>query len=396
MTGIVEAALRRRTLTLAAVCAILLLGVVVFLDRNHEAPRAAPLPPVPVVASTAQKRNFPIELTGLGNVTALNAASITSQVTGIISSINFREGQIVKKGELLAQIDPRTFQAQLDQAIGTLGRDKSHLANAEVNLTRYQELAQQKAIASQMLSNQQSAVTELENEIIMDNAAIALARTNLSYTSLVAPFDGVTGIRLLDVGNIIQPTNTTGVVVVTQIQPISVLFTLASTDIPRVVAALAKGSVTAEAFGQDDKTLLDTGKLLVVNNQANPASGTVQLKAIFPNARRQLWPGTFVNVHVTVGVRRGSITVPLDAIQQGPNGQYVFVVTRSRKVAIRPVGVGSSLNGVALVASGLKSGEQVVVRGQYRLVAGDTVREVPSRLASTVPNPSTATAGMLP
>ena len=395
MTGIFRAA-RSRWRMLAAAAVILLLGAALLREGKGDPPRASRSPAVPVVVAPAEKKDFPIELTGLGNVTALNKASITSQVTGIISSVNFREGQLVKKGALLAQIDPRTFQAQLDEAIGTLGRDKSHLANAEVNFARYQSLAKQDAIAAQMLTNQQSQVTELKNDIIMDNGAIALARTNLSYTSLVAPFDGVTGIRLLDVGNVIQPTNTTGVVVVTQIQPISALFTLASTDIPPVVAALAKGPVTAHAYSQDDKTLLDSGKLLVVNNLASPTSGTVELKAVFPNARRQLWPGTFVNIHLLVGIRRGGITVSLDAVQQGPNGQYVFVVTPARTVSVRGVTVAASQRGVALIGSGLKAGEHVVVRGQYRLIAGDTVREVPSRLASTVPNSSTATSGMLP
>jgi multidrug efflux system membrane fusion protein len=395
MTGIVKAVLGRRYM-FAAACIVLAVGVIVLYGRNHHSSHAAALPRVPVVAAAAQKKDFPIELTGLGNVTALNTATITSQVTGLISSVNFREGQIVKKGDVLARIDPRTFQAQLDEAIGTLGRDESHLANAQVNLNRYQELAHQNAIAQQMLSNQQSAVAEQKNDVVMDNAAIALARTNLSYTSLVAPFDGVAGIRLLDVGNVIQPTNTKGLVVITEIQPISVLFTLTSTDIPRVVSALAQGPVAAEAFSQDDKTLLDTGKLIAVNNQANPTSGTVQLKAIFPNARRQLWPGTFVNIHLVIGVRRGGITVPLDAIEQGPNGQFVFLVTRKRTVAVRPVHVDATQSAVALIGSGLKAGERVVVRGQYGLLPGAAVTEVPSRLASTVPNSSTATSGLLP
>jgi len=395
MTGIVKAVLDRRYI-FAAACIVLALGVIVLYGSNHHRPHAASSPREPVVAASAEKKDFPIELTGLGNVTALNTATITSQVTGLISSVNFREGQIVKKGDLLAQIDPRTFQAQVDEAIGTLGRDKSHLANAQVNFNRYQALARQNAIAEQMLTNQQSAVTELKNDVIMDNAGIALARTNLSYTSLVAPFDGVAGIRLLDVGNIIQPTNATGLVVITEIQPISVLFTLASTDIPRVVSALSQGPVTADAFSQDDKTSLDTGKLIAVNNQANPTSGTVQLKAIFPNARRQLWPGTFVNIHLIVGVRHGGITVPLDAIEQGPNGQFVFLITAKRTVAVRPIRVDSTESGTALIGNGLKAGERVVVRGQYGLVPGAAITVVPSRLASTVPNSSTATSGLLP
>lgn len=385
-----------RVAGLASVGALVLLGVVLFQGRGDSDPQPAPAPRVPIVAASVQKRDFPIVLTGLGNVTALNAAAIRSQVTGVITSINFRDGQFVKKGDLLAQIDPRTYQAQLDQAIGTLGRDQSHLSNAQSNLERYQGLQSENAIAEQMVANQQSSVLELKNDVITDNAAIALARTQLSYTSLTAPFDGVAGIRLLDVGNIIQPTNTTGLVVITQIQPISVLFTLPSTDITRVVGVLSHGPVTSQVFSQDDKTKLDSGQVVAVNNQANPTSGTVQLKAIFPNAQRQLWPGTFVNVHVIVGVRRGGITVPLDSIQQGPNGQFVFVITRQKTVTVRPVRVDGSQGGIALIGQGLRAGEQVVERGQYRLVAGAAVTEVPSRLAATVPNLSTASAGMLP
>ena len=353
-----------------------------------------PVPPVPVIATTVQQRDFPIVLTGIGTVTALNTATVRSQVTGIIVDEPFKEGQFVKKGDLLAQIDPRTFQAQLDEAEAALDRDQAHLQNAQINLGRYVPLAKQGFAPEQQVATQQATI---EN----DKAAVDYAKTELSYTRLVAPFDGVTGIRLLDVGNIIQPNNgavssTTGVVVVTQVQPISVIFTLPMAEIPEVQDALAKGPLETIAFSQDGKTQLDTGQLLLVDNQADPTSGTVRLKAIFPNPHLRLWPGTFVNVRLVTSVQHNALTVPLDAIQQGQQGQFVFVVGQDHKVAVRPVSVRETLTGEALIDKGLSPGEDVVVRGQYRLSQGTLVSLADPNNPSAVPNPSTASSGMLP
>jgi multidrug efflux system membrane fusion protein len=240
-----------------------------------------------------------------------------------------------------------------------------------------------------MVAQQQATVQN-------DQAAIEYAKTELDYAKLVAPFDGVTGIRLLDVGNIIQPTNTTGLVVVTQVQPISVIFTLPMADISDVQDALAKGPLETIAFSQDGKTQLDTGQLLLVDNQADPTSGTVRLKAIFPNQQRRLWPGTFVNVRLVTSVQHNGLTVPLDAIQQGPQGQFVFVVGQDHKAAVRPVSVRETLTGEALIDKGLNAGEDVVVRGQYRLSQGTLVAPADPNNPSAVPNPSTASSGMLP
>ena len=299
-----------------------------------------PAPLVPVIATTVQERDFPIVLTGIGTVTALNTATVRSQVTGIIVDEPFKEGQFVKKGDLLAQIDPRTFQAQLDEAEAALDRDQAHLENAQINLGRYVPLAKQGFAPEQQVATQQAMVAQQQATIENDKAAVDYAKTELSYTRLVAPFDGVTGIRLLDVGNIIQPNNgavssTTGVVVVTQVQPISVIFTLPMADIPEVQDALAKGPLETIAFSQDGKTQLDTGQLLLVDNQADPTSGTVRLKAIFPNPHLRLWPGTFVNVRLVASVQHNALTVPLDAIQQGQQGQFVFVVPSRDLVVVR-------------------------------------------------------------
>jgi len=251
------------------------------------------------------------------------------------------------------------------------------------------------------VATQQAMVAQQQATIENDKAAVDYAKTELSYTRLVAPFDGVTGIRLLDVGNIIQPNNgavssTTGVVVVTQVQPISVIFTLPMADIPEVQDALAKGPLETIAFSQDGKTQLDTGQLLLVDNQADPTSGTVRLKAIFPNPHLRLWPGTFVNVRLVTSVQHNALTVPLDAIQQGQQGQFVFVVGEDHKVAVRPVSVRETLTGEALIDKGLSPGEDVVVRGQYRLSQGTLVSLADPNNPSAVPNPSTASSGMLP
>jgi multidrug efflux system membrane fusion protein len=335
-------------------------------------------------------------LTGIGTVTALNTATVRSQVTGLLTNIPFKEGQFIKKGDLLGQIDPRTYQAQLDEAEAALARDQAHLDNAQINLGRYVPLAKQGFAAEQQVATQQAMVAQLQATVKNDQAAIEYAKTELSYTALVAPFDGVTGIRALDVGNIIQPTNTTGLVVVTQVQPISVIFTLPAADIPDVQDALAKGPAEAIALSQDGKTELDTGQVSVVDNQADPTSGTVRLKALFPNSHRRLWPGTFVNVRVVTSVQHDALTVPLDAVQEGPQGQYVFVVGQDHKVAMRPVSGRTSLAGEALIDKGLSAGEAIVVRGQYRLSPGTLVALADPNNPNAVPNPSTASSGMLP
>jgi multidrug efflux system membrane fusion protein len=375
-------------------------------DRAKSADASA-VQPIPVIATKAQQHDVPIILTGLGTVTALNTATIHSQITGLLVSVDFREGQPVKKGDLLAQIDPRTYQAQLDQAQATLEHDQAHLKNAQLNLQRYSDLAKTDAATQQQLDNQQAAVEELNAQIKSDQAAVENAKAELSYTRLVAPFDGITGIRLLDVGNIIHPpsgsaatqsnpANTNGVVVVTQVQPISVIFTLATTDIPEVQAAIAKGPLEAMAWSQDDKTELDVGQLEVVNNQADPSSGTIQLKAIFPNQQRKLWPGTFVNVRLVIATEHNALTVPLDAIQQGPQGSFVFVVGQDNKATVQPVSVRQTFGAEALVEKGLSAGETVVLRGQYRLSPGTLVTLADPNDPGAVPNPSTKSSGMLP
>src|SRR6267154_4626598 len=332
-----------------------------FAPSPRDATMAVPPPlPVPVIATTVQQHDFPIVLTGIGNVTALNTATVRSMVTEQIVSVDFKDGQFVKKGELLAQLDPSTFQAQLDQAEANLARDEAHLENGRINLGRFVPLAKQGFATQQQVTTQGAKIAEEEAVIKADQAAIEYAKTELSYTKLLAPFDGVAGIRLLDVGNIIHSSTTRGspsepnaLVVINQVQPITVMFTLAAADIPAVQEALAKGPVKAIALSADGKTELDTGTLAAIDNQANTTSGTITLKAIFPNPNRRLWPGMFVNVRVVTSVQDNGLTVPLEAVQQGPQGQYVFVVGPDHKVSMQPVSVGAALNGAALIDKGL-------------------------------------------
>jgi membrane fusion protein, multidrug efflux system len=370
---------------------------------NRSATKQEPPAPVPVIATTVQQRDFPIVLTGIGNVTALNSATVRSLVTEQILSIDFKDGEFVKKGQFLAQLDPSTYQAQLDQAEANLARDEAHLENAQINLTRYIPLQKKGFAPEQQVATQQAMIAQHQATVKADQAAIEYAKTELSYTKLVAPFDGVAGIRLLDVGNIIHSSTTRGspsepnaLVVVNQVQPISVMFTLAAADIPAVQEALAKGSVKVIALSANGKTELDTGTLAAIDNQANTTSGTITLKAIFPNPHRKLWPGMFVNVRVVTQVQDNGLTVPLDAIQQGPQGQFVFVVGQDRKVAMRPVSVRETLTGEALIDKGLSVGETVVVRGQYRLTPGTAVSLADPNDPAAVPNPTPASAGLLP
>jgi multidrug efflux system membrane fusion protein len=360
-------------------------------DQPALAPAAAS--PVPVVTAQVQQHDEPIVLSGIGTVQALNMASIQSQVTGVLEEVNFTEGQTVKKGDILAKIDPRLYQAALEQAQGQLAKDTALHAQAESDLARYQKLGTENSIALMQVADQQFLVAQDAAAMKADQGLINTDQTNLDYTTLRAPFDGVTGLLQVQIGNLIQPTNTTGIVVLTQVQPISVVFTLPNVDIAPVQEAMARGTVQATVYDQSGKKQLDVGALLAVNNQATTTSGTVQLKAIFPNQHRQLWPGTFVNVDLTTSVVPNALTIPTNALQQNNNGQFVYVVGPDKKVSVQPVEVTQRLHAVALIARGLQAGETVVVQGQYRLTPGTLVVATES---SNVLNPTTASSGMLP
>ncbi|UIY43386.1 efflux RND transporter periplasmic adaptor subunit [Methylobacterium radiotolerans] len=336
---------------------------------------------------------MPIVLTGVGTVNALNLATIRSQVTGYLESADFTEGQFVKRGDVLARIDPRIYQARLEQAQAQLAKDQALLANQKTNLARNEPLLQKGFATDQQVVSERAQIAQTESALKGDQAAIDYAQTELDFTTLRAPFDGVTGIRRVDIGNIVNPTDTGGIVVLTQVEPISVLFTLPTSDIAAVQAALKQGPVAATAYDQSGDRKLDTGTLLLINNQADPKSGTVQLKAVFPNAERQLWAGSFVNAQVTTSVEKGALTIPTNALQVSDKGQFVYVVSADDTVAVRPVKVRQRTRGVALVADGLRDGETVVVQGQYRLKPGTRITPASP---DQVPDTSTASAGMLP
>ena len=377
--------------------AVVALGATAFAVvhfRSADQPASAPaMSPVPVVTALVQQRDEPIVLSGLGTVEALNTASIQSQVTGVLEEVDFTEGQTVKKGDILAKIDPRLYEAALAQAKGQLAKDTALHAQAQSDLARYQKLGTENSIALQQVADQQFLVRQDAAAMEADQGVVKSDQTQLDYTTLRAPFDGVTGLLQIEIGNLIQPTNTTGIVVLTQVQPIAVVFILPQADIAAVQTAMAKGPVQATVYDQSGSSELDVGKLLSINNQALPTSGTVQLKAIFPNEHRQLWPGTFVNVDLTTSVVPNALTIPTNSLQQNDKGQFVYVVGADNRVSVRPVEVAQRLHGVALISKGLQAGETVVVQGQYRLTPGTLVAVT---APSEAPNPSTASSGMLP
>lgn len=357
---------------------------------------SSPAQAVPVTAASVVQGDVPIVLEGLGTVTPINTAIIRTQVQGTLQSVDFIEGQEVKRGDLLAKIDPRVYQAQVDQAKAALARDEATLKNSKANLARTQPLADRGFATLQQLDTQNSQVAQGEGTIQLDQAALEAAQTQLSFTMITAPFDGVTGIRRIDPGNIVQPSDANGLVVLTQLQPIAVIFTLPSTEIPNVQQAIASGEATVDAYDASNRKRLDHGTLMLIDNQVDNSTGTVRLKASFPNAGQTLWPGAFVNIHLTIAVRKNALTVPLSAVQQGPNGAFAYVVGSDHKTTVRNVVIGQSRAGRVLIERGLSANEIVVTAGQYRLSDGKTVEVVPDSQSSRVQNATTASAGMLP
>lgn len=353
-------------------------------------------PAVPVTAAHVHKGDVPIVLEGLGTVTPINTATIHTQVQGTLDSVDFVEGQNVKRGDVLAKIDPRVFEAQVDQAEAALARDQAALKNAQVNLARTQPLATRGFATQQLLDTQDSQVAQGQGTVALDKAALEAAQTQLSYATITAPFDGITGIRHIDPGNIVHPTDTIGLVILTQLQPISIIFTLPSTDIPEVQKSIASGEASVDAYDAANTHKLDHGSLMLIDNQVDASTGTVRLKASFPNERKNLWPGSFVNIHLTVALRHDAVTVPLTAVQQGPGGTFVYVVDANHIVSARDIKAGQSREDKVLIDQGLSGDETVVTAGQYRLKPGTSVEVVPDNRKDMVQNATTASAGMLP
>ena len=354
----------------------------IFVSKATQKPSTAmAVPPIPVVAGSVQKHDVPIYLPGMGTVIAYNNVIVRSQITGQIVKIAFTQGQTVQKGDLLAEIDPRPYQAQLDQAVANRDRDQAQLANAQTNLNRYVPLASKGWATPQLLDAQKAQVNQLQAMVKSDEAVIEQARTNLSYTRLTSPIHGVSGIRQIDDGNIIHPTDANGLVDITQIQPISLIFSLPQADFTQIQAQMANGPLTVLAYSQDEKVVLDEGKLDLIDNQIVQTTGTIRLRASFPNAKRLLWPGELVNAHLLLETRHDGLTIPASAVQQGPNGSFVWVIGPDAKVDTRPVTVAQTSDGQALIDSGLKVDENVVVQGQYRLQPGALVRALDGKAA---------------
>jgi multidrug efflux system membrane fusion protein len=335
-------------------------------SKNAAEAEAAP-PPAPVVAGTVAQHDVPIYLNGVGTVIAYNTDVVRAQIQGQIISINFTEGQQVHAGDLLAQIDPRPYQAQIEQFTANRDRDQAQLANGQANLNRYTPLEQKGFATTQLLDTQKAQVSQLEAAVKADEALIDAANVQLSYTRLTSPIDGV-------VAN--------GLVVVTQLQPISLIFTLPETDLPRIQQQQENVKVPLKvlAYSQDNKTLLDEGVLGLVNNEILQTTGSIQLKAN-PNTAHRLWPGELVNARLLLDTRPNGLTVPASVVQQGPQGSYAYVINSDSSVAIRPVKVAQVSDGQALIDSGLEANEQVVVDGQYKLQPGALVRVVHGKAA---------------
>jgi multidrug efflux system membrane fusion protein len=337
------------------------------------ATRSAP-PAIAVDTAAVAHADVPIYLSGLGTVQAYYTVTVTARVDGELQKIAFTEGQSVHKGDLLAQIDPRPNQAAYEQALATKAKDAAQLTNAKRDLERYTILQPQDLASKQTVDTQRAMVDQLGAQIQVDQAVIDNARTQLDYTRITSPIDGRTGIRLVDPGNIVHAAATTGIVVVTQVQPITVIFTLPEENLTQVNAALADGAVSVTTVSRDGDRVLDEGTLSLVDNEIDQTTGTAKLKATFGNARNTLWPGQFVNARVLVRTERNVLTLPTAAVQLGPNGPFTYVVKADSTVEVRPLKIGEESAGLTIVNSGLALNERVVTSNQYRLQAGAHVR----------------------
>jgi multidrug efflux system membrane fusion protein len=394
-----EAMLSRKTFLVVGAVLLIGVGLGAYLLKGPAPSHAAAqkiAPPVPVTAAQAHKGDVPIVLEGLGTVTPINTATIRTQVQGTLDSVDFVEGQNVKRGDVLAKIDPRVFEAQVDQAEAALARDQATLKNSQVDLARTQPLAARGFATQQLLDTQDSQVAQGQGTVALDKAALEAAQTQLSYATITAPFDGITGIRRIDPGNIVHPTDSTGLVILTQLEPISIIFTLPSTNIPDVQKAIASGDASVDAYDAANTHKLDHGSLMLIDNQVDASTGTVRLKASFPNEKKTLWPGSFVNIHLTIAIRHDAATVPLTAVLQGSSSAFVYVVDANHVVSVRNVKAGQSREGKVLIDQGLSGDETVVTAGQYRLTPGISVEIAPNGRKDQVQNATTASAGMLP
>lgn len=372
----VASSARRRTVSIAI--AILIIGGLGYIawpyfKPNQTASRVRPDQVVPVLAATPRIEDVPVYVDGVGTVRALNNVTVRAQVSGKLLTVNFKEGQDVKAGDVLAEIDPVIYQAQYDQAVAKKAQDEATLENARMDLVRYQQLATAKAGSAQQADTQKALVAQLEALVKSDQAAIDNAQATLGYAKIVAPLSGRAGLRQVDQGNIVQTSDATGVVVITQLQPIAVQFSLPQQQIVRVNRASAKGPLSVDVFGNDGKTVVDTGMMTGIDNQVDQTTGTVKIKAEFPNTHFHLWPGQFVNVRLKVQTLEKAIVVPTAAVQRGPAGTFVYVIGSDNIVTAHPIKVTQQGETDTVVADGLTVNDRVVTTGFANLSEGAKV-----------------------
>jgi multidrug efflux system membrane fusion protein len=364
-------------------------------DGDGKGARAGADRVVPVLVARVATRDVPLVLEGLGTVTAYKTVNVRPQVDGRLDKVTFVEGQAVKKGELLAQIDPRPFTIQLHTAQAALARDQAQLHGAELNLQRYQTVVEQHLIPQQQVDDQRALVEQYRASTQSDQAQIENARLQLDYARVTSPIDGVTGVRLVDPGNLVHASDAGGLVVVTQLDPIAVLFTLAQDDLPRVAKYRVAGALSVDAMSRDGTQKLATGQLLLVDNQINQNTATIRLKAIFPNPQHALWPNQFVKARLQLTVRKGVQVVPAVAVQHGPQNTFVYVASAGDQatVAIKPVVVESIEGDAAILSKGVEVGDAVVIEGQSQLKPGARVALRESGGAGPGPGPGGAGGG---
>jgi membrane fusion protein, multidrug efflux system len=356
-----------------------------FIDNRSSASPAAHAQPaaIPVTVARAETADFPVYLDGLGTVEPYDTVTVRSRVDGEVIKIAFKQGQMVNQGDTLAQIDPRPYQAALDQALAKKAQDEANLKNAQLNLQRYDTLAKQDFASRQQLDTQQATVDQLTAQIKGDQAAVDNAQTEVSYTTIQSPLSGKTGFRLVDPGNIVHAADTTGIVTIVKLQPISVVFTAPEESVPQINKALAAGTVPVIALSSDGLRTLSRGHLALVNNAVDQASGTIRMKATFENSDNVLWPGLSVSTRLLVDTLKQVVVVPADGVERGPKGLYAFVVGDDNKVEMRDIKVGQEDMGRAVVLEGLTAGQKIVTAGQYRLQQGALVQ--PSEANSSPP-----------
>jgi multidrug efflux system membrane fusion protein len=371
----------RRLTTLLTICVLSILlgagcssqGARAASPKGSGGGRGGSLPAMPVAVAPTKVQDVPIYLSGLGNVIGYNTVVVKSRIDGQLIVVPVREGQEVKQGQLLAVIDPRPYQVALSQAQANLYKDKSALQDAKLNAQRYADLAKEGVISKQQYDTQASTSGQFEGSVQADQAAIDSAKLNLVYTRITAPISGRVGLRQVDPGNMVHASDANGMFVITQLEPIAVLFTLPEDQLPSVQNQMRKGTLRVEALNRDNQTSLDTGRLLTIDNQIDPTTGTGRLKAVFDNKSRTLWPNQFVNVKLLLDVKKNAVVVPAAAIQHGPQGTYVYIAKSDKTAELRPVTVAYMSGDVAAIGNGLTPGESVITDGQDKLQSGSKI-----------------------